>query len=306
MHDNHFKLVNYSEKAVALLIEKDGAITEELEMLGGRYNWHLSCGPGWIFSRKKSYEALIKLLECYGITYKSYELNELPTVNAGKNQDKEDATGAPEWILTNEERRNYWLSRYPGDKDKSYFNYLYKNYPVIVRLCDGECVPIESDKLKTEFWFGESDWQGPTYEEAAEAAHEARTKEDYFINENLDKLRSFVACLEDPEKYAEDYSTTYNRLWLSNWNSDGANEWRLHWSNVDPASSDVRFAIGLHDSRLPEMYDQGLYKDLTPENRARLLYAYKLALDQREKRCRAYLKRYGLSKISARTYWMDR
>ena len=43
--------VNYSEKAIALIGDTK-AIKDLLKQLGGRYNSHLSCGAGWIFSKK--------------------------------------------------------------------------------------------------------------------------------------------------------------------------------------------------------------------------------------------------------------
>ena len=46
------QLINYSEKAIAIVGETK-AIKETLKTLGGRFNSHLSCGAGWIFSKAK-------------------------------------------------------------------------------------------------------------------------------------------------------------------------------------------------------------------------------------------------------------
>ncbi len=51
------QLINYSEKAIAI-IGDTRAIKETLKTLGGRFNSHLSCGAGWIFSKTK--EAAIR------------------------------------------------------------------------------------------------------------------------------------------------------------------------------------------------------------------------------------------------------
>lgn len=51
------QIVNYSEKAVAV-IGDTRAIKDTLKTLGGRFNAHLTCGAGWIFSKSK--EAAIK------------------------------------------------------------------------------------------------------------------------------------------------------------------------------------------------------------------------------------------------------
>ena len=51
------QIVNYSEKAIAV-IGDTRAIKDTLKTLGGRFNAHLTCGAGWIFSKTK--EAAIK------------------------------------------------------------------------------------------------------------------------------------------------------------------------------------------------------------------------------------------------------
>ena len=51
------QIVNYSEKAIAV-IGDTRAIKDTLKSLGGRFNAHLTCGAGWIFSKSK--EAALK------------------------------------------------------------------------------------------------------------------------------------------------------------------------------------------------------------------------------------------------------
>ena len=46
------QLVNYSEKAIAV-IGDTRAIKDTLKAIGGRFNAHLTCGAGWIFSKSK-------------------------------------------------------------------------------------------------------------------------------------------------------------------------------------------------------------------------------------------------------------
>ena len=46
------QIVNYSEKAIAI-VGDTRAIKETLKALGGRFNAHLTCGAGWIFSKSK-------------------------------------------------------------------------------------------------------------------------------------------------------------------------------------------------------------------------------------------------------------
>ena len=54
------QIIDYSEKAIAV-IGDTRAIKETLKSLGGRFNGRLSCGAGWIFSKKKEQEVRAKL-----------------------------------------------------------------------------------------------------------------------------------------------------------------------------------------------------------------------------------------------------
>ena len=46
------QIIDYSEKAIAV-VGDTRAIKETLKALGGKFNRHLSCGAGWIFSKTK-------------------------------------------------------------------------------------------------------------------------------------------------------------------------------------------------------------------------------------------------------------
>lgn len=50
--DSDIQIIDYSPKAIAV-IGNTRAISDKLYELGGRFNKHLSCGGGWIFSKKK-------------------------------------------------------------------------------------------------------------------------------------------------------------------------------------------------------------------------------------------------------------
>lgn len=51
------QIIDYSEKAIAI-VGDTRAIKDTLKTLGGRFNAHLTCGAGWIFSKSK--EAAIR------------------------------------------------------------------------------------------------------------------------------------------------------------------------------------------------------------------------------------------------------
>lgn len=52
------QIIDYSEKAVAVIGDTK-PVREKLKNLGGKFNFRLSCGPGWIFSKSRL-EALQK------------------------------------------------------------------------------------------------------------------------------------------------------------------------------------------------------------------------------------------------------
>ena len=60
MEATNYQIINYSEKAIALVGETK-AINDQLKAIGGKFNPRLSCGAGWIFSIKmrEKVEALI-------------------------------------------------------------------------------------------------------------------------------------------------------------------------------------------------------------------------------------------------------
>lgn len=53
--ENGLSLVDYSEKAFAIIGETRN-FAAKLKALGGRFNWRLTCGPGWVFPKRKETE----------------------------------------------------------------------------------------------------------------------------------------------------------------------------------------------------------------------------------------------------------
>lgn len=54
------RIVDYSEKAVAVIGDTK-AVKDLLKSMGGRFNARLSCGAGWVFSKKKTDELKVTL-----------------------------------------------------------------------------------------------------------------------------------------------------------------------------------------------------------------------------------------------------
>ncbi|MBD5306077.1 MAG: hypothetical protein HDS14_00390 [Bacteroides sp.] len=272
-------IVDYSAKAIAVAMDFETIIQEELKQIGGRFNSRLGFGAGWIFSKKKSEDALRALLASYDIETVTYKLEELERADNAPGTAPGGET-APDYILTDDERKKYLESI---SKD-------FKEYPVVVRLSDGACVAIMRPDLETEFWFPDEG-----YDDEIKAAH----SEQYFIKENTDKLTYMLEILKEERKEREN-----SYPWLANWSKDASlNSWSIDRSDICP---DAVNAVDCLDPRERELYNSGCYRKLTDDDKQRLIAGYSLALKIQEKRLQIYLKRYGLSKVSIRTYWRDR
>jgi hypothetical protein len=75
-------MVDYSEKAFAVVGDTK-PIKEQLKALGGSFNAHLSCGAGWIFSKKKLDEVTKALSNEETETIK--EVEEMPNISKYEN-----------------------------------------------------------------------------------------------------------------------------------------------------------------------------------------------------------------------------
>lgn len=160
--------------------------------------------------------------------------------------------------------------RYTGPKWEKYFR---NRVTWLVKLTDGTIHAIEKPTIETRFCFGES---GYDFDEKVAEAAEARTNEDLFRNRNLRDLDEKIKTLKDgPE---DGYC-----VWLTVWN--GVSDLHIgRWWNKEAAYNPI---------------------EISDEDRKRLLEGYEIVRESFAKRIDAYLKRYGLSKVHAWTYWVD-
>ena len=264
-------IIDYSDKAIAVAMERDCVFDWEFNELGGRFNSRLKFGAGWIFSRKKSAERLRGMFTAYGVSFASVALSDIVTSDA-----KTDKPGIN--ILSNPEKQNAGIN--VND--------------MAMMLPGGEIMAFGRESIKTEFCFGYSSCgQGPTSEEAHKMCDLARNDDCYFMEENLAKLDCIIDKLCNPDKGEN------RHLWIANWYNDNHNRWNLEFSDT-PADKPEWL-----DTREKKLYDSGKMRPVTAEERAMLIEFYMLARTAREKRCKTYLKRYGLDKLRCWTYWMD-
>ena len=268
-------MIDYSEKAIAIKMEYDCIFLDEFKMIGGRFNSRLWFGAGWIFSRKKHESSLRGMLDYYGLSAIDIKL---PDTGAAGDTATKPGAKIPDYFLTDEERK-----RWARD------DYGYKNYPIVVKLTGGELVPISKADLKTEFYFPDEGC-----DDEIKRAHTA----EYMIAENTERHRWMIETLKGV------HTDTWRKYaWLANYNKDKHNHWVVDRSNVCPEATN---ALDVLDRQEYHMAQEGLYKPINDEDKQRLIAGYEYALEQQEKRCRTWLKRYGVEKISVHTYWADR
>lgn len=273
MDTDKFLIVDYSDKAVAVPDEYSTALQDEFKLIGGRFNSRLKFGAGWIFSKVKHLENLKHLFAAYDLDFANVDLRDIVS---DTNKDNDGKTTIK--LLTNPEKQQAGIN--VND--------------MAMMLPGGEIVRICREKINTEFCFGYSDCgQGMTHEEASTMCDKARTDENYFISDNLDRLDWIIDKLQHPDKHGRSHA------WIANYYTGGKNCWSIEFNNTPEDKPDW---LGYDEKT---MYNAGTLKPVTDEYRVQLVEFYNQARQVREKRCRTYLKRYGLTKLRCWTYWAD-
>lgn len=180
---------------------------------------------------------------------------------------------------TQTNRQAYLLAvtaRYP--KSPRMVDFCNKRAFLIIKLEDGSLLPIEKESIKKDFCFGES---GYDYEDALASAQHARTSQEYFIEENLKDINSEIERLQDK---------THTLMVGKSYDDD----------------SDISYYTIASDGNLlccPWMF-KGMRK-ATEAEREDLIEAKKFVKEDLKKRVMTYLKKYGMSKVHAWTFWRD-
>ena len=155
----------------------------------------------------------------------------------------------------------------------------------IVELPNGDIVPIEKPRIITRFCFGYTLCQKDSedYDAATLRAQGARTDPQYFLDRNLAELDNAIAQLERPEQSRYEFALAIK-----------------YYSQ--PENSKLK-ALIMYDRY--KGYDYSTAIPLSDQDRERITEGFRSVRAKFEKRLIAYLKRYGLSKISTWTYWQD-
>ena len=260
-----FQVIDYSEKAIAVVGDTRD-IKDKLKALGGRFNPRLSCGVGWVFSKKQRAE-VEKLLQ------------------GGKVEKSEAKPKAKKNTAIDEAKAEYvkvWKN------DEKMIKFCQNELSNAVKLSDGRIVVVKKQRLDTEFCFGYSTCgQGAEYEEANEAAHVASTSENYFREQNLKDFNDKIALLKTDKE-----ESWYMDAYLIQSNYSGCGLVNIHQ------------VVGLQRSAFKDQR-WGTYVEIPEADRKLIIEMYEEEKEKMSKRIDTYLKRYGLSKLHVWTYWQD-
>lgn len=260
-----FQIIDYSEKAIAIVGDTRD-IKDKLKALGGRFNPRLSCGAGWVFSKKQRAE-VEKLLQ------------------GGKVEKSSTKPKAKKNLAIDEAKAEYvkvWKD------DEKMIKFCQGEISNAVKLSDGRIVIVKKQKLETSFCFGYSTCgQGGDYDEANKAAHIANTSENYFREQNLKEFDDKIALLKTDKE--------------ESWHRDAY----LSQNNyVSYGLVNIHEVVGLHRCDFEDQR-WGTYVEIPEADRMLILAMYEEEKEKMSKRIDTYLKRYGLSKLNVWTYWQD-
>lgn len=192
-------------------------------------------------------------------------------------------------------------SEYSKIWDERMTKYCTNKVATMAILPDGGIVPVEKESIEKDFCFGES---GYDYDEAQAAAVNAHTNQDYFYRENMKVFTKWIKDLEEAK--------LENRNWMlfvTDYQYSGQPEDCKIRGIFFSRTCEVLEKTGpsfLNELFGKQMEIRGLSGHLaTIEEIDMILNAYKEAAKDHEKKVLSYLKRYGLSKVNAWTYWRD-
>lgn len=166
-------------------------------------------------------------------------------------------------------------------------------------LPSGEWVTVDKQTIETRFCFGED---GYDYEEAAESAEVARTSESYFKRENMKHFSEWLFDINEARNL--DRSRYALVIYVSQYTgqSEDCKLRSIGFKRMSDILDDLGGSAFLAD--LPGKVIKG-YRIATAGDLDAIEAAYKEAATAHEKKVDAYLKRYGLSKVHAWTYWRN-
>lgn len=166
-----FEIVDYSEKAVAVIGDTK-PLKDALKKLGGNFNSRLSCGVGWIFSKKQE-PALRKLLAAGEITETAKP--QIATSGKTTSESAEYVQNLKEWTSD-----GYYLKHNVG----------------AVKI-NGYYYPLGKPTIENRFCFHD---EGADYENYLNVTSKEERLAKYFLAKNLAEYDREISKVESGRK----------------------------------------------------------------------------------------------------------
>lgn len=264
------RIIDYSDKCIAVVGETR-AIKDKLAKMGGRFNSRLTCGAGWVFPKTK-----LDLVQGF------IKGNQI-LLGVEPKQQKDEAL----W-----EEFKQRVSKAEGGRQNCIDNHLKEASEIMMTDC-GVILVFEKPHVNAgTFWFHD---EGPNYEYYQKVTATDKTKIEYFMRENLDEYDSLIKEMtERKNRYGDPLVPVF---YEHEWCSVGL----LGWGNSIYMKREHDVQEDEQDPRTRKQIHR-----MTESDTKKALAILKSERAKFEKRLQAYLKRYGVGKISFGTYWADR
>lgn len=337
-------LVDYSEKAVAITGDTK-AYKNELKAAGGRFNAKLSCGAGWIFSKKavKALEAIMAKANGGEVPSMPEKKEENPLdgarVYVGTYRKYNSGSLAGKWLSLADyaNRDEFYAACRELHKDEADPEFMFQDWEGVPSWMIGE------SHIDAEVWNQkpEKDQKGSQSKAEIRAILEkvlpAGRDIDYYVKET-------AAIVEAEGRYFDIDKPRIETRFCMDDESPNLDEWRkavrtykfFKSENLEKIEGTIKT---LEETELGRpivlvggemgIYGLFIYKEnnnlwrfgvnsdryyecvretaepMTEETRAALLKGYKAVRDGFEKRLAAWWKRYGADKLHCWTYWAN-
>lgn len=164
--------------------------------------------------------------------------------------------------------------------DEKMVDFCMKQIAYIVELENGGLVALEKPRIKKNFCFGYqlSRYDSESYDTANEMADHAAKSTEYFIEKNMEQVKSWIDTLND---------------------KDGIYSGAKYYKSPDNSVVQDITVIPYWQTPRPE------HQPITDKDRAALIAGWKQVGKDFLKRLNSYLKRYGMSKVNTWSYWVD-
>lgn len=206
--------------------------------------------------------------------------------------------------MLNKDQKAMLKAAYMQGENEKWADWYVERTAHIICLPDGSIIPIEKEKIKKDFCFGYSDTSDMSdFYRAGEAAHNASTNQDYFMNENMKKFRRELGIIGQNIK------------------TDTLPDYIIAVCNPNRGIDKIKSIDHIRAWAIIEVFGGSIYvhelpgKDFTyrgvkyhiptAEEMEAIKAGYEKAAEEHEKKVIRYLKRYGLKHVNSWSYWRD-